>query len=121
MATYLHFRDCIYYFKRIYIKEDKQEDPKTNNEKKEEEKQSVNEGIDDDENKDEEVDKKEEYLIKNQKSYLQLYRYKLTNNKETIVKDFVFWEKDYYLCPMLNKNFGEKYIIFSDEEVINKM
>jgi len=115
LPNYLHFRDSIYYFKRIYIKDEENEEENKNKDEDKDKK--------DDEDKQEDDNQKEEEKVplKEVKSYLQLFRYRLTADKESRVKDFVIWENDYFLCPLLNKNFGEKFIIYSDNEQYNKV
>lgn len=130
LPTYLHYRDCLYYFKRIYLdqqpdkKEEVKEEAKENESEAKPSKPEENGGESkpSDENKPEE--KKEEKPaenIKPVKSYLQLFRYKLTTGVETRVKNYVFWEKDYYLAPVMNKVFGEKFMIFSEDPGHNKL
>jgi hypothetical protein len=47
-------------------------------------------------------------------SYLQLFRYNLESNTETMIKDFTIKEEKYFLNPVFNKNFSSKFIVYSD-------
>lgn len=33
----------------------------------------------------------------------------------------MFWEKDYYLCPVLNKVFGDRFMIYSGDSAHNRL
>ena len=50
--------------------------------------------------------------LEKEKTYLQLFRLNLETCKETIVKNHIFWERDYYLSPVFAQGFGEKDALY---------
>ena len=78
--------------------------------------------------KEEKADEQQKEIIKKEKpikhmkpeSYLQLFRYDINTNTESIVQGFRKKEYSFYLCPLFNNNFGNQMIIFSKDSKINR-
>ena len=49
-----------------------------------------------------------------------MYRYDLVKEEETIIEDYWFDEKDYNLYPVFAKCYGDKFIIYSDDNNIHR-
>ena len=48
---------------------------------------------------------------KKQLSYLQLFRFNLVTEEESLIEGFSKEEETCYLYPMINKNFGDSYLV----------
>jgi hypothetical protein len=44
-----------------------------------------------------------------------MFKYNLDKDKETKIKGFHYYEKDYYLLATMNRNFGEKLIHYCED------
>ena len=49
-----------------------------------------------------------------------MYRFDLINYKEYKIKDSKIFEEKYNLYPVFCKSFGDKFVIYSDDEKIDR-